>query len=439
MISQQEDRQLTRCRRLIEEKVGWGSGEGWSTQDFDRLSERIAEQTGVSLSVTTLKRVWGRVKYDSAPTTTTLNALVQFVGYDSWQQFKNAPHPQHVPLGISSETATSPTPEPGRRQSLRRWWLGATLIIGLVGLSLFFLNYVNHRPLSPEMFSFSSQHVTKGIPNSVVFHYDATASPTDSVFIQQSWDPRRRQLVPKDGHEHTSIYYYPGYFRAKLVIGRQIVQEQDLLIPSEGWTVSVGEKAVPVYFKPNEVIRNGSLGVPVPLIQQQNIPMQPQPPAVRYRYVREFNGLRDDNFTLETRVKNDFKQGASVCQRATVTILCKNEFFAIPLSAKGCVGDLTLYMAGYSAEAKTKDLSGFGADLSQWVDVRCEVRNKKAQLFIGGKKAYEALIPTEAKDIVGISYDFEGTGSIDFVRFTQPDGKVVFEDDFDTPIEAQNR
>ncbi|WP_420149035.1 hypothetical protein [Spirosoma sp.] len=434
MVTQQEDQQLTRCRRLIEEKVGWGSGEEWATQDFEQLSERIAELTGVSLSVTTLKRVWGRVKYESAPTTTTLNTLVQFVGYANWQQFKNTPPTQYAPPEIAPESIAT-VPKSVRRPALRRWWLGIGLFVGLIGGSIFFLNYVNHRPLSPDMFSFSSRYVARGIPNSVVFHYDATASPTDSVFIQQSWDPRRRQLVPKDGHEHTSIYYYPGYFRAKLVIGRQIVQEHNLMIPSDGWYVAIQQEPVPVYLKSEEAIRGGVLSVPVSLIQQQNIPMQPKPPTIQYRYVREFNGLQSDNFTLETRVKNDFKQGSSVCQRVNLMILCKNEYFAIPLSAKGCVGDLNLYLAGYFAESKTNDLSGFGADLSQWVDVRCEVRDKKAQVFVNGKKAYEGRIPSEAADIVGISYDFEGTGSVDFVRFTKPNGKVVFDDNFANAVQ----
>lgn len=435
MITQQEDRELIRCRRLIEEKVGWGRSDGWATQDFERLSERIAEQTGVSLSVTTLKRVWGRVKYESAPTATTLTTLVQFVGYENWPHFKRLSQPEPTAKESASDIADPLTSEPVRsehRSTLKRWWLGAGLLIGLVGVSVFFLNYVKRAPLSPEDFSFSSQYVTNGIPNSVVFHYNATASPTDSVFIQQSWDPRRRQAVPKNGHEHTSIYYHPGYFRAKLVVGDQIIREHDLLIPSDGWHVAIMQEPVPVYFMPNEVIRNGVLSLPVATIQQHNIPMQPQPPTVRYRYVREFKNLRDDNFTLETRLKSDVKQGSSVCQNVTITILCKNEIFSIPLSAKGCIGNLQLYLAGHSAEAKTMDLSAFGTDLSKWTDLRCDVRNGYAQLFVDGKKAYETRIPTAAQDIIGISYDFEGTGSVDFVRFLQPDRTVAFEDKFDS-------
>jgi hypothetical protein len=357
------------------------------------------------------------------------------VGYENWQHFKSASELKPTSQESVPEVAAPIASEPiraGRRSTLKRWWIGAGLLVGLIAISVFFLNYIKRAPLSPEDFSFSSQYVAKGLPNSVVFHYDATASPTDSVFIQQSWDPRRRQAVPKDGHEHTSIYYHPGYFRAKLVIGDQIVREHNLMIPSDGWHVAIMREPVPVYFKPNEVIRNGVLSVPVAMIQQHNIPMQPQPPTVRYRYVREFKNLRDDNFTLETRLKSDFKQGSSICQNITIMILCKNEFFSIPLSAKGCTGNLELYLAGHSAQAKTTDLSAFGADLSQWTDLRCDVRNGQMQVFVGGKKAYETRIPTDAKDIIGISYDFEGTGSVDFVRFSQPNGTIVFEDKFDS-------
>ncbi|GAB3990165.1 hypothetical protein GCM10028807_16740 [Spirosoma daeguense] len=432
MVAEQQEWQLARCRQLIEEKVAWGNSGNWSTQDFEQLSELIARQTNVSLSVTTLKRVWGRVKYESAPTTTTLNALVQFIGYENWQQFKKGLGPDSIPESDSPERSVTISPKPTRPNSARRLWIGALLLMGLISVLAIFLNYMQHRPLSPDDFSFSSQPVTKGIPNSVVFHYDARSSPTDSIFIQQSWDPRRRQLVPKDGHSHTSIYYYPGYFRAKLVIGNQIVQEHNLLIPSEGWNVAVMQEPVPVYFKEAEVRQKGSLGVPVALIEQQNIPMQPKPPTVRYRYVREFTNLRSDNFTMETRLKNDFQKGSSICQRVTIMIHCKNEYFSIPLSAKGCIGDLGICLPGHYADAKDTDLSAFGADLSKWVNLRCEVRNGLAKVYVDGKKAYEFKITVEAKDIVGISYDFEGTGSVDAVRFTKPDGNVVFEDTFDS-------
>lgn len=211
------------------------------------------------------------------------------------------------------------------------------------------------------------------------------------------------------------------------------MKEHNLLILSDGWHAAVMQEPVPVYFKPSEVIHNGALSLTAKAIEKVNIPMQPHPPTVQYRYVQEFEQLKGDNFDFDTRLKNDFKQGSSACQYVRVSILFKNEYFSMTLSAKGCVANLDLYLAGHEAQARNTDLTAFGADLSKWVNLRCAVRNKRVQLFVDGKKAYEAVAPHSNKDIVGVSYEFEGTGSVDFVRFKRPDGTIAFEDDFDSP------
>ena len=82
-----EQRLVRRVKRLFEEKTGWGDSDLWSNQDFLELSDMIFGQTGTMLSHVTLKRIWGRVRYESLPHTTTLNTLVRFVGYKSWREF----------------------------------------------------------------------------------------------------------------------------------------------------------------------------------------------------------------------------------------------------------------------------------------------------------------------------------------------------------------
>src|SRR6202789_2386208 len=75
--------------KLYESNTGWGDSVEWTNQDFVILSEKIQERTGVALSHVTLKRVWGKVKYDSLPNTHTLDTLVQFLGYTNWRAFKS--------------------------------------------------------------------------------------------------------------------------------------------------------------------------------------------------------------------------------------------------------------------------------------------------------------------------------------------------------------
>jgi len=75
------------CLNLIETKLAWGDSDKWNTQDFEKLSALIEDDTSVLLSVTTLKRIWGKIKYDSSPNVKTLDALTQFAGEGSWREF----------------------------------------------------------------------------------------------------------------------------------------------------------------------------------------------------------------------------------------------------------------------------------------------------------------------------------------------------------------
>ena len=79
---------IEKAIKLYEANTGWGSSDEWTNQDFVILSDKIQERTGVALSHVTLKRVWGKVKYDSLPTTHTLDTLVQFLGYENWREFR---------------------------------------------------------------------------------------------------------------------------------------------------------------------------------------------------------------------------------------------------------------------------------------------------------------------------------------------------------------
>ena len=55
--------------------------------DFDYLANLIYTRTHELLSTTTLKRLWGKIQADYAPSARTLNALAQFLGYPDFETF----------------------------------------------------------------------------------------------------------------------------------------------------------------------------------------------------------------------------------------------------------------------------------------------------------------------------------------------------------------
>lgn len=407
---------IKKCLALAEARLGWGDSHDWTSYDFEKLSEAIREATGVTLSVTTLKRLWGKLKYDNIPATTTLNTLAQFAGYEDWREFKQ------------QERVVAVVEEPVEKKKPRSWkWaygLAVLLPLTIVIYLLFLSNTTIH--INKEDYQFrSDKTVTAGVPNSVIFTYDATAAGNEKVSISQSWDVRRKVTVPADQKEYSTIYYTPGYFRAKLIVGEQIVKEHDLMISSGGWLALAEqeEKGVPVYFKKEEFQKDSAVVVDEALLSAYHLPLQPSPPRLRIYNVQDL-GIRSDNFTFETSLKSDFKEGTAACQRVDVLILCKNDMVMIPLCAKGCVGDLVLVAAGAVAKSDKADLSGFGCDLSQWVNLKVETKNKEMQFFVNGTKAYTLTFTAEPTDIVGLQYRFHGTGAVKDTRFIK-DNRVI--------------
>jgi hypothetical protein len=424
---------IEKTKRLFEEKTGWGSSDEWSNQDFVILSERIQERTGVPLSHVTLKRVWGKVKYDSLPNTHTLDTLVKFLGYESWRDFKSKNgngktngHPQPVIVNGNHHIPAAVL-QPRKAKAWRGWVItGVILAVGAL-VAVYF--YERAPVVMKSDYSFSSKKVVSaGVPNSVIFNYDATKSPYDTVIIQQSWDPHLQAKVSKFQHQHTSIYYYPDYYKAKLIVGGKIVSMHRLLIESNGWMPILAMSPVPVYFRTEDALVDGKLSLSAAKIQAHNIKMQPSPPDMFYSYVKDMGEIYSDDFVFETSVRNDYREGAAACQNTMIYILCEGAAIGIPLCAKGCVSDQDLLYTGYFASGKQTDLSAFGVDFNSFVRVKVESKAGKGLIYIDDKLVYTVDKDITRSKIVGFDFSFQGTGSIDYVRLSNK--TVKYDEEF---------
>lgn len=55
--------------------------------EFNELSLMIKKKTGRSLSLSSIKRIWGYVEYKGFPSVTTLNTLAQYNEFKDWESF----------------------------------------------------------------------------------------------------------------------------------------------------------------------------------------------------------------------------------------------------------------------------------------------------------------------------------------------------------------
>jgi hypothetical protein len=421
-VAENTDTELQKCIHKIEEKLAWGEGKNWSSADFQQLSDLILQNTKVLLSPSTLKRVWGRVRYDGKPTTSTLNALAQFIGYENWRAF--IVHEKN-----STPYEDAPQQKVTRKKTFILWSLGAVALSFLV-FSFFYKTDKDHshnnQPLSAKDFVFSSQPVVRSIPNSVVFTYDASKAPDDSIFIQQNWDPRRREKVSRENTKHTSIYYEPGYYTAKLVVSNQVVSEHPLLIPTAGWLGTIDHSPIPIYLKQHEFVQKKELNASISNVLTYVNP-KVERSMVKYFNVGNFEPVTVADFSFTSAIKNNYSDGNNACQLSQIMLITDNMPIVIPLSAKGCVSTLNIMSVDQAVSGKNADLSKFGVNFANWVNVRCASNGRKIQYYINNDLAYELPLVSKNTKIVGLAFMFNGTGAVKKVELRNKD-RIIFAD-----------
>ncbi len=406
---------------IIEQQLDWGESAAWQSKDFENLNQLILEKTKVLLSASTLRRLWGRVEYNHMPSTTTLDTLTRFAGFENWRAFTRRQAASEIApktIGVL----------PDKTSVKSGWWLIIALaLISVITISLVsrYVKKTSAPAISTTSYSFSSRPVTRTIPNSVVFNYNAKSAPTDSVFIQQSWDDSKRTQVSKNSHQHTSVYYRPGFYKAKLVVNQTIVKESPLLIPTSGWLGLIAQEPIPVYLKKEEFVSKDRIELPLKSIQQKNISVASQPPIIEFYNAGNFNPVPLKDFSYSVMVKNNYHEGAAACQFINIILITDDIPIIIPLSALGCVSELNLLNGIDIISGKNTDLSGFGTDLSHWVKVSCRATPVKIEYYLNDKMVYASLQPSKKVSIVGIGYLFQGTGSIKNIELRSGD-KLIF-------------
>lgn len=432
------DKLIQLCRKKIEDKLRWGDSEQWTSQDFEVLSEKIFEHTQVRLSVTTLKRIWGKVRYESSPNMATLNALAKFMGYENWRNFRTR---YAVIEGLDAQV-TGPDrlihAKPRRKRRSVVVLVPAFLVV-LSLLSFFLIKHdetpavVQEKPVAKAADTrkpvFKSSKTSDDLPNSVVFEYDASMYDSEQVYIQQNWDPERREKVNPKGNYHTSIYYYPGYFNSKLIVNGEAKAEDVVFINTNGWKGMVNLSPIPAYLPKDEFGRGGSMGITSALLAEKVGSKVFNNVWSSFHNVREFEGLTGEDFLLETSLRNTSSVEEAACRKVIVYVLGSVSAVIVPLSDKGCISELSVLTPDGWIDGRSEDLSAFGCDFSSWQQLSFGVSDQTLSISLNAREILRRKVAGSIGDIIGLRIMVEGAGEVDMVRLSGREG-VVLEDNF---------
>ena len=411
---------LQLCITLIEQKLNWRPAEEWRNYEFTELSEKILDVTSINLSVTTLKRVFGKLKYESLPSTVTLNALAAFLGFTSWMDFKS-----RQKLSKEREQAVISSERKISFLTQKVWPIAAAATVIIAILAFTFLSGTSVHTLKNEKeIVFTSKPLARGLPNSVVFNVDLKGNKPGKVVIQQSWDSTRTVALEPGQTQATGIYYVPGYFRAKLILDGKIIKEHDLFIRADRWMATIDHKPIPTYIKEKDLLLKDEMGISENVLA--GIKTISKPTWLTYHLVKPFGDLQSDNFSLETAIKNTYAEGPAVCKTAKIFVLCSKGAFIIPFSIAGCISDINLKVNEVYHQGKLNDLSSFSADLSDWSDVKLEVKNREMKVFLNNKLIRQEIYKEDAGEVVGLRFSFLGAGAVKNVKLMNEKGADVY-------------
>jgi hypothetical protein len=426
---EKEKQLLLLCCKLIEQSLNWGDGSIWSNDDFEQLSEKIFDKTKVKLSVSTLKRIWGKVRYENFPTTATLNALTGFLGYESWRDFKQKNLVEDE-IQITDEQAPTQNDEIPEAVVTKTKWAAILIISFLtIGAIVFVISQKKIKPVDLNKIKFEAIKVSDSLPNSVVFNYDISPFKADSAFIQQSWDPSRIEKIPVDSKQHTSVYYEPGIFIAKLVINNKVKKKCVLYIKTKGWKAIINKRPVPTYLSAKEIKGKGFMGVSDETLHKKTGLPVFNDTWTYFLNVHEFKDINAGNFTFETTLRNASAVEASVCRKVRAIILGSSTAIIIPLGDKGCISTLDLWTGDQWIGGKDHDMSAFGCDFSKFQNLKCRVEKNSFKIYLNNKLIFSTIQKHNLGEIVGIRLEFEGSAEIKNVKLSTP-GAGSYDDNF---------
>ena len=434
---------LCLCKKMIGEKLGWLDSNEWKQRDFLNLVSLISEKSEITLSLSTIKRIW-RTDYSSLPHPSTLDAFARFLDYDNWLDFKSRNKQSVAPVnGVKGAEGTKLAIRSNRGSLIKNKPLKIAVLLllfiflpGTVILLTLLFHDSSVVSFNPDDVEFSiSTTEPAGVPNTVVFHYDVGNIDTDSFLVQQSWNVLRRDRIEKSENKFTTVYFYPGIHKARIMANDSVLKEVDVRIKTDGWLALARYDHlddIPFYIRDADILKNGKMHVTATHLKSNNIDINNNT-IVSYYFSSEFENLSSGNFTFESRLKLDSIFNYS-CPQITICILGHGEMNQIPLTIKGCAGNSSLKIGNTIKEGSSNDLSSLGADVYDWQHVKIVARDFQAYIFLNDELVYTMTFSEDIGEISGINFNFTGTGIIDFVRLYNNDDLLVYGTDFEERI-----
>lgn len=453
-------------KKIIEEYhiflAAWGHSDHWNQSQFKTLEDMIYESTKVQVNSNTLRRFFQHKTGN--PQLATKEALCKFLGYSGYTDFvlkmteaekkiEKTDFPETVEIHRSEENHipekeyTVPSRyddktevdiekvASGVKRNQKHIYL-ITVFVAL--LFLYFLStfvikdWCTQYQVSKIEFTASK---TKGtVPLTVTFSYTIPAALFDDISIvyeEANGDVTEKKLN-KDANNVNATYIYEGEAYCYLKYKGETVRTLPVTTLRPGWSVYVREEKM--RFFQTLPIRDAYTGEGYISLPFEKVPEKARASHLFVSYVFYRENLVDgDNFIFEARMRNSEEEHAIPLSDIIMYISSDTYEHGFAMNENGYA-----YVKFISGENSIKgdehDLSNFNFNSSEWHIMKIKVADKKTTFYVDD----EEILNMSYNKSLGMADElilrFKGCGAVDYVRVSDLNGGIVYQETFDGVI-----
>jgi hypothetical protein len=414
----------------IEKKLNWKKVSLWTDSEYKKLSLLIFEDTTISISPQTLKRLFGKVKYKDVYTTqpATKDALARFLNYADWDVFvQDEAHSIHKITFLLKRKGIA---------NYRNITIISLVLAFVLTISSVYLIVVN----KSKPITFLAENVIGMVPHTVSFQLDITKFRKKEVYLDfdqnEAENAENVEFLDNNLKLINHCFESPGYYNVRLSTKRKMLASAKIHVLSEGWSsycftddnfilrkfIFGLEKKVQdntedgiLYISPKELSNKGFNGNTVCYLE--------------HLLYKDFHGSAD-SCLLEVKYQNSSEMGGISCYDVEFRIVGENGTASVILVQKGCYRWSEITVGEKQLNGKYNDLSFLSADLSSWNTMKIVINNNEASFINNSDTIYTTNYNHLLGMIKGIRFVTKGSGVFDYVRLYDNRGKLLFDDNF---------
>ncbi|WP_316789722.1 hypothetical protein [Pedobacter frigoris] len=400
------------CCQKIVEKMGDKPISEWRSADYNTLSALLGKKTKIYLSENTLKRILGRLKTSKRyyPQKATRDALAQFIGYRDWQEF------ELVCMGSRQKTKISVEPEKTKETEAAKAinkvkvkpyvQIGVLMAFVVVVVALF--NLYNRDAVSKDV-KLICENPFGTVPHTAVFRLSGKAAIDQGEEFQIDFMDEALVSNIKGEKNVTKFFRNPGVVYATLLRREQPIDTVAVFLQTKGWVANSGNdtsRAYPI---------NG-LGA----LNPKNIYVSPEqldsagldttkPFLVGFSNIRP-SKINGDNFDFSCKVFAEQSRPGTQCIETTFIILGEKHRHLLKLYRANCVAFSEYKFSENRVLGSEQFLGNLAFNPENGGTVQIKVEDKRASVFINGKKALSTSYRRSIGRVMGIKILFNGIG-----------------------------